>query len=275
MKNIFILSACFCSVAVFSQQIIRGIVVDQSTMTPLKGITVALMNTDTAAVTDGKGEFNLTVSGAEKELILSGGGYEKKRVKFNLPLSENLMIPLVPKITEIKEITLATGYQKISKDRATGSFSTVNRELLNKEVTTNIMERLSAVSNGVVIDRAVTGSPQIMVRGISTLQGPRNPLIILDDFPYEGDLNNINPDMVENITVLKDAAASSIWGARAANGVIVITSKKTECFSTFKSRIYCQHDAVCPTGSQQYPPDLLRRFYCRRETALCSGLLRQ
>ena len=207
MKNIFILSACFCSVAVFSQQIIRGIVVDQSTMTPLKGITVALMNTDTAAVTDGKGEFNLTVSGAEKELILSGGGYEKKRVKFNLPLSENLMIPLVPKITEIKEITLATGYQKISKDRATGSFSTVNRELLNKEVTTNIMERLSAVSNGVVIDRAVTGSPQIMVRGISTLQGPRNPLIILDDFPYEGDLNNINPDMVENITVLKDAAA--------------------------------------------------------------------
>ena len=101
MKNIFILSACFCSVAVFSQQIIRGIVVDQSTMTPLKGITVALMNTDTAAVTDGKGEFNLTVSGAEKELILSGGGYEKKRVKFNLPLSENLMIPLVPKITEI------------------------------------------------------------------------------------------------------------------------------------------------------------------------------
>lgn len=235
MKNIFILSACFCSVSVFSQQIIRGIVVDQSTMTPLKGITVALMNIDTAAVTDGKGEFNLTVSGAEKELILSGGGYEKKRVKFNLPLSENLMIPLIPKITEIKEITLATGYQKISKDRATGSFSTVNRELLNKEVTTNIMERLSAVSNGVVIDRAVTGSPQIMVRGISTLQGPRNPLIILDDFPYEGDLNNINPDIVENITVLKDAAASSIWGARAANGVIVITTKKPNASQPLKA----------------------------------------
>lgn len=159
MKNIFILSAFFCSVAAFSQQVIQGIVVDQSSMQPLKGITVALINSKIVAVTDGKGEFTITASDSEKELLVSGGGYEKKLVKFSLPLLENLMISLTPQIAEIKEITLATGYQKIPKDRATGAFSTVNRELLNKEVTTNIMERLSAVANGVIIDRAVTGSP--------------------------------------------------------------------------------------------------------------------
>src|SRR5699024_7963539 len=68
--------------------------------------------------------------------------------------------------------------------------------------------------------------PQMMVRGLSTIQGPKDPLIILDNFPYDGDLANINPNIVDNITILKDASASSIWGAKAANGVIVITTKK-------------------------------------------------
>jgi TonB-dependent SusC/RagA subfamily outer membrane receptor len=64
-----------------------------------------------------------------------------------------------------------------------------------------------------------------MVRGLSTIQGPKAPLIVVDNFPYEGDISNLNPNIVENITILKDAAAASIWGARAANGVIVITTK--------------------------------------------------
>ncbi|KAK6020415.1 TonB-dependent receptor plug domain protein [Ostertagia ostertagi] len=98
--------------------------------------------------------------------------------------------------------------------------------MLSKQVTTGIMERLPAAANGILVDQTTNDTPQLMVRGLSTLQGPKNPLIILDDFPYEGNLNNINPDMVASVTVLKDAAASSIWGARAANGVIVITTKK-------------------------------------------------
>src|SRR5690606_16953283 len=115
---------------------------------------------------------------------------------------------------------------KIAKERATGAFSTVSGEMLNKQVTTNIIERLPAVANGILTDNTTGDMPQLMVRGLSTMQGPKNPLIILDDFPYEGNLSNINPDMVASVTVLKDAAASSIWGARAANGVIVITTKK-------------------------------------------------
>lgn len=92
-------------------------------------------------------------------------------------------------------------------------------------MTTNILDRLPAVANGLSMTKGITEDGQLMVRGLSTLQGPKSPLIVVDNFPYEGDIKNINPNMVESVTILKDAAASSIWGARAANGVIVITTK--------------------------------------------------
>jgi TonB-dependent SusC/RagA subfamily outer membrane receptor len=78
-----------------------------------------------------------------------------------------------------------------------------------------------------MFDRGTGSTPRLSIRGLSTLQGSMTePLIVLDNFPYEGSLNNINPNDVEGITILKDAAAASIWGAKAANGVIVITTKK-------------------------------------------------
>ncbi|MFT4093864.1 MAG: TonB-dependent receptor plug domain-containing protein [Niabella sp.] len=88
------------------------------------------------------------------------------------------------------------------------------------------MTSISILIDGIFVNRKQLGSSQLMVRGLSTLQGPKSPLIILDNFPYEGDVANINPNDVENITILKDAAAASIWGAKAGNGVIVITTKK-------------------------------------------------
>lgn len=110
--------------------------------------------------------------------------------------------------------------------KTTGSFTKIGSELLEQQVSTNILDRLEAVTNGIMVDRGTNAGGRITVRGISSIRGPKEPLIVLDNFPYNGDLNNINPNSIESITVLKDAAASSIWGAKAANGVIVITSKK-------------------------------------------------
>ncbi|WP_163024477.1 TonB-dependent receptor plug domain-containing protein, partial [Pseudomonas viridiflava] len=89
---------------------------------------------------------------------------------------------------------------------------------------------LEGLVSGYSIDRKSNGSDGygIIIRGISTLRGMRAPLIVLDNFPYEGDIDNINPNDIESVTVLKDAAAASIWGARAGNGVVVITSKKAK-----------------------------------------------
>src|SRR5690606_22063558 len=75
------------------------------------------------------------------------------------------------------------------------------------------------------------------IRGLSSIGGPKDPLIVLDHFPYEGNLENINPNDIESVTLLKDAAAASIWGARAANGVIVITTKKAKAGEPLKIEV--------------------------------------
>src|SRR5690606_26383281 len=98
---------------------------------------------------------------------------------------------------------------------------------LNRSMGGNILQRLEGMVSGVqFVDPGVGSTSAIRVRGLSTIESDETPLVVLDNFPYEGDIGNIDPNSIESITVLKDAAASSIWGARAGNGVIVITSKQ-------------------------------------------------
>lgn len=132
---------------------------------------------------------------------------------------------------EIEEVEVfSTGYQSLSKERATGSFEYLDEGKLRQQVGTNVLERLDGIASGVSFDTKPGQSGQrklnFTVRCFGTINGSPDPLVILDNFPYEGDINNINPNDVESITVLKDAAAASIWGARAGNGVIVINTKK-------------------------------------------------
>lgn len=228
MKHRFILLLLLWSAAAFAQQQIQGRVLEEQTLIPLTGILVEVKDSETAVRTDANGKFSVNAAGTDNKvrIIITGRGYETQEMTLNLPLKDGFSIMMTPKTANIEEVSLMTGYQKIAKERSTGAFSTINSEILSKQVSTSIIDRLPAVANGILTDHTTGGIPQLMVRGLSTMQGPKNPLIILDDFPYEGNLNNINPDMIASVTVLKDAAASSIWGARAANGVIVITSKK-------------------------------------------------
>lgn len=237
MKQILTVSFFLFSGVIFSQHLLTGMIVEEGTQKPLKGITVLDKKANLVVVTDHKGEFRITLPQGKMELRISGMGYEPQEIEVEVPLQKALNVGLNPKTKDIEGVTVSTGYQKMPKDRATGSFSTVSADLLSKQVTTSIMERLPGVANGILLDNATTDAPQLMVRGLSTLQGPKNPLIVLDDFPYEGDLKNINPAIVESITILKDAAASSIWGARAANGVIVITTKKAGLAQPLKMEI--------------------------------------
>lgn len=127
------------------------------------------------------------------------------------------------------EVVVFSGYEQIQKGRTSGAYNKVDNKLLNEQVSANILDRLQNVSN-VYFDKkqlqTSTGRP-ITIRGLSTINGYTDPLIVLDNFPYTGDIENINPNDIESITVLKDATAASIWGAKSANGVIVITTKKS------------------------------------------------
>ncbi|RZS95782.1 TonB-dependent receptor plug domain-containing protein [Cecembia calidifontis] len=141
------------------------------------------------------------------------------------PKEELLLIKLRPQDLSLSEVEIvSTGYQQLPKERATESFVQVENELISRRITTNLIDRLEDITPGLRFNR--TGTDPINIRGRDTLFANNRPLVIIDNFPYDGPLENINPNDVESITVLRDAAAASIWGARAGNGVIVINTKR-------------------------------------------------
>ncbi|MBT2622845.1 SusC/RagA family TonB-linked outer membrane protein [Chryseobacterium sp. ISL-6] len=226
MKNYILFPIICCSSLMVAQQhTITGKITENTTGKPLSGVAVIIQNINAVTNTDKNGIFSLTTGESRLSLLISKAGYESQSLDIQLPLQKELKISISTKITEIEEVTLSTGYQKIPKERSTGSFSSVDNKLLQQQVTTNIMDRLPAIGNGLTVSKGLTEDGQLMIRGLSTMQGPKNPLIVVDNFPYEGSISNINANIIESVTILKDAAASSIWGARAANGVIVITTK--------------------------------------------------
>ncbi|MFT3949160.1 MAG: carboxypeptidase-like regulatory domain-containing protein [Agriterribacter sp.] len=204
---------------------VAGIVLSPSGE-PVAGATITIKGTHRTAVTDEKGQFTFQSVAAGSTLSISSVGY--KPAERTVSASGNFQLRLVPDVSELStvHINVNTGMQVLPKERATGSFTYIDNRLFNEQVSTDVISRLEYIANGVSVNRKINPSGQMSIRGLSTISGPKDPLIIVDNFPYAGDLNNINPNNVESITILKDAAAASIWGARAGNGVIVITTKK-------------------------------------------------
>lgn len=203
---------------------IKGTVVDEHGNL-LYGITVVVEGTTTGTITNDRGAFSIDAP-ENAILVFTCIGMQKQTFTVS---QRQTMLTVVMKmdISEIDAVKIvSTGYQKIPKERSTGSFVLLDKDLINRSISLDVISRLDNITPGLLFDRRFVGSPGITIRGLSTIQSDANPLIIVDNFPYEGDVNNINPNDIENITVLKDAAASSIWGARAGNGVIVITTKR-------------------------------------------------
>ncbi|PRD46915.1 SusC/RagA family TonB-linked outer membrane protein [Sphingobacterium haloxyli] len=206
-----------------AQLLIKGTVVDSLNNT-IAEVTVAEKGQPRVVRTNEAGEFEINTVANKGTLVFSHVGYRLSTQDFHADVGQ-LKVKLETSAAQIEEVTVSTGYQNIPKERSTGSFSVVGEELFNQQVGTDILSRLPSIANSIVMDNGNSSSGQMMVRGLSTINGPKDPLIVVDNFPYDGDINNINPNIVESITILKDAAASSIWGARAANGVVVITTK--------------------------------------------------
>lgn len=127
---------------------------------------------------------------------------------------------------KLLEDVVVTGYQTLSKERVTGSFDKVSSEILASRPTADISTALQGLVAGMQATEKEDGSVDFLIRGTSSLYANTAPLVVVDGFPIEGTFSSINPNDVESVTVLKDAAAASIWGARSANGVIVVNTKK-------------------------------------------------
>lgn len=219
-------------IARFQQIDVYGTVFDEG-QNVLPGATIKIKGTAKSLITGSDGVFTFSQVDDDIVLVISYIGYKTQEVLVKgkkMPLR----IVLLAARSELEEVNVSysTGYQSIPKERATGSYSIITAEELGKKTAPGLLERLEGTTSGLLINvgtpdmSLTTNRDNFTIRGTSTINSEKKPLVVLDGFPTELDLVNINPDNVESITVLKDAAAASIWGVRAANGVVVIVSKK-------------------------------------------------
>ncbi len=195
--------------------------------------TVKIKGTERATFTDRNGEFTLSQVAKDATIVISHIGY----ITQELPAAVNMAVILQFATSDLEEVavTINTGYQNISKERFVGSYAKLDSAAFHRRAGMNILDRLDGTVPGLLFNKKARGGQQpIQIRGISTLGGGStasslfDPLIVVDNFPMDErfSLDNLNPNDVLDVTVLKDAAATSIWGSRAGNGVIVITTKK-------------------------------------------------
>lgn len=221
---IFVMTAGTHKAGAQQKLTIHGKVVDTAGQM-ITGASLTFQKSGAFGINTGRG-FAITTSHLPDTLWITAVGYESRTVYVQNANGE-ITIVLKQNPGQLENVVVNTGYQSIPKERVTGSFYAINNQLLNERTEPDVLDRLDGITSSFLMDKRDPNVPNYQIRGLSTLNQEANlPLIVLDNFSYEGDIHSINPNDVESVTVLKDAAAASIWGARAGNGVIVITTKK-------------------------------------------------
>lgn len=203
---------------------ISGRVLDEDGL-PIPNASVSIKAKSIHIITNRNGNFAINAK-IDDSVQISATSYITKKIAINDFKSGRIAIIILQKrYSTLEQVTVSSGYEIAPIEKTTGSYEKVDSTLYNRQVSPDIFSRLEGtVSNLYVTHNASV--PSTYIRGLSSLMTSNEPLIVVDNFPYSGDLSNINPNDVESIDILKDAAAASIWGARAGNGVIVITTKK-------------------------------------------------
>ena len=211
----------------FFKKLISGIVRDENDEN-LIGVTVRQKGTNNGIITDLDGNFVLMVEGKNPVLEFSYVGMKTKAIEIT-PRTEKYIMVRMEADQNILDEVLVTGYQNIKRENATGAYQLIGSEEFNSRHTADIVSRLEGQIPGLTVynnGKNDGGEDAMTIRGVSSFQAKTSPLIVVDGLPIEGSIETVNPYDVENITVLKDASAAAIYGARASNGVIVITTKR-------------------------------------------------
>ncbi len=218
-----------------AQSALDGTVVDQKTKQPIPGVNVLVQGSPGGTQTDFDGKFKLPNVKKGNNVVFSYIGYRNSVI--NYTGQQNIVISLEEDSNELKEVVVQVGYGSVKKKDATGSVAVLTTKDFNRGAIVSTDQLLTGKAAGVRITNNGGGpdsAPNIRIRGGASLNASNNPLIIIDGVPI-GDLNPagvnnpfslINPNDVESISVLKDASATAIYGVRASNGVILITTKK-------------------------------------------------
>ena len=231
MKRVlFLLTCIFMGIGMATAQVskVTGKVYSESDGEPVIGASVLVVGTTLGASTDIEGNFTIeNVPASATTLRVSYVGMTTQEV--HIIKGKPIKVVLVEDGVALDDV-MVVAYGTAKKSQFTGSAAVVKSEEIGKIQTSNAANALTGKMAGVQLTNASgqpgASSPTIRVRGISSINAGNAPLVILDGAPYDGDLNNINTQDIESMTVLKDAASNALYGARGANGVIMITTKK-------------------------------------------------
>ena len=206
---------------------VTGVVTDSSTGEPVPFASIRLDGTMTGGMTDIDGIYSIDVP-ADGVLIFSSIGYKDATVKVGGQAKHDV---LLDPDTQMLEETIVVAFGTATKESFTGSATVVKSEDITKVQSSDVTRALEGMVAGVQMTTSsgsLSSSPSIQIRGTSSISAGTAPLYIVDGVPYSGDMNNLNSADIESMTVLKDAASNALYGARGANGVIMITTKKAK-----------------------------------------------
>ena len=248
---------------------VKGKITDASTNEPIPYASVHLEGTMTGASGDDEGNYTITIPG-DGMLVFSSIGYKTKEIAVDGRTAIN--VSLEPDAESLEE-TIVIAYGTATKSSFTGSASMVDAQTIESRISTNVTSALAGTAPGVQVispsGDPADGSSSIRIRGIGSMSASNAPLYIVDGMPFDGSLSDINPNDVESMSVLKDASASAIYGARGANGVVLITTKRAAGSTDAKirfdarwgsnSRLIPQYDVI--TDPAQYYETHYRMMY--------------
>ena len=285
MKKIKLLFACLLVTgfsALWAQPAqVSGVVTENGQ--PLVGASVALKGSTTAVLTDADGRYTISVP-ENATLVFSFVGMRTQEVEVGARSVIN--VEMETEATQLEDVVVVA-YGTTTREKFTGSAATVRNDKLAKEQASNVSKSLEGKVAGLQTF-STTGQPgtsaNIRIRGIGSISAGSNPLIVLDGVPYEGSLNQINNQDIESITVLKDAAAGSLYGARGSNGVVMVTTKKGKSGKpqvTFENSTGFNDRGIAPYSVVESPKDYYeliweamrnRRIYAEGMSSLNAGI---
>lgn len=220
------MTVVMCAVASAQTRTVTGEVLYAGDDEPLVGASVLPIGGGTGVATDIDGKFSLKVDNKVKRLRVTYVGMVTQEVEIT---SEHLVIKLNNADNKLNEV-MVVAYGTATKEAFTGSAAVVDASQIEKAQVSNALNALTGKVAGVQITNSSgqpgQTTPTIRIRGISSLNAGNAPLVIVDGAPFPGDINTINPNDIKSMTLLKDAASNALYGARGANGVILITTKK-------------------------------------------------
>ena len=219
----------FSGVFVFAQnKVVSGIVTDAQGKA-LSDVSVQIKGTQVGTITSSDGRFTLSVPSNAKTLVFSSVGMQAQEVAIGTKTTFN--VNLEASNEALSEVIINVPYGTITKKAFTGSENTITAKAIQKQQVTSVTKALEGLIPGITATNgggAPGSSASVLIRGVGSVNASSSPLYVLNGVPYDGSITALSTDDIESVTVLKDAAATAMYGSQANAGVIVVTTKKAK-----------------------------------------------